>query len=107
MKLAVSFDMDSDNIARNFDGTLFFKMYDIDDGEVICSEIMSTMGKFGAENLSEMLILLKADALLCGEISEEAEMPLMTKAFLSTAALTGMPMTLYRALSAESITLNK
>ena len=48
MKLAVSFDMDSDNIARDFDGTLFFKMYDIDDGEVI-------------------------DALLCGEISQEAE----------------------------------
>ena len=73
MKLAVSFDMDSENIARDFDGTLFFKMYDVDEGEIICSEIMSTMGKFGAENLSEMLILLKADALLCGEISEESD----------------------------------
>ncbi len=76
MKLAVSFDMDSDDIAPAFDSTMFFKMYDIDDGDVICSEIMSTMGKFGAENLSELLILLKADAVLCGEISDEAAVAL-------------------------------
>ena len=72
MKLAVSFDMDSDNIAPDFGSTMFFKMYDIDEGDVICSEIMSTMGKFGAENLSELLILLKADAVLCGDISDDA-----------------------------------
>lgn len=72
MKLTVSFDMDSDNIAPDFDSTMFFKMYDIDEGDVICSEIMSTMGKFGAENLSELLILLKADAVLCGDISDDA-----------------------------------
>ena len=72
MKLAVSFDMDSDDISPSFDSTMFFKMYDIDEGDVICSEIMSAMGKFGAENLSELLILLIADAVLCGEISDEA-----------------------------------
>jgi len=89
MKLAVSFDMDSENIAPDFDVTLFFKMYDIDEGEVICSEIMSTMGKVGAEDLSQMLILLKADALLCGDISEEAEAALDDEGILFYSGFEG------------------
>ncbi len=72
MKLAVSFDMDSDNIAPDFDSTMFFKMYDIEDGDILCSEVMSTMGKIGYEDLTQLLILMKADALLCGDISDEA-----------------------------------
>ena len=72
MKLAVSFEMENDMIFHDLDNTLFFKMYDIEDGDVICSEIMSTMGKIGAEDITQLLILLKADAVLCGEISEQA-----------------------------------
>lgn len=72
MKLAVSFDMDSENIAPEFDSTMFFKMYDIEDGEILCSEVLSTMGKIGHEDLTQLLILMKADAMLCGNISEEA-----------------------------------
>lgn len=72
MKLAVSFNMENDTLAADFDTTLFFKMYDIEDGDILCSEIMSTMGKIGYEDLTQLLILLQADAVLCGEISDEA-----------------------------------
>lgn len=72
MKLAVCYDKDTDNISPDFENTNCFKVYDVDDGEITCSELVGTMGKKGSQDLTDFLLFLEVDALLCCDISEES-----------------------------------
>ena len=71
MKLAVAYNKENGRIADNFNTTQYFMLYDIVDGEVLCSELVGTM-KYEEIDLVGMLTMLEADALLCGGINEES-----------------------------------
>lgn len=70
MKIAVTYD--NGNIFQHFGHTEFFKLYDIENGEIICTEVVSTMGS-GHSQLAGMLSMMNVDALICGGIGGGAK----------------------------------
>jgi len=68
MRVAVTYD--NGNVFGHFGKTEQFKVYDIKDGKVICSQILDTNGE-GCGALAGILNIADVDALICGG-SEEA-----------------------------------
>ncbi len=65
MKIAVTYEQEQ--IFQHFGHTGAFKVYDVENGEVIKSEVVDTNGS-GHGALAGMLLHLGVDALICGGI---------------------------------------
>ncbi len=70
MKIAVTYE--NGEIFQHFGHTEQFKVYDIEDGKVVKSEVVSTNGS-GHGALAQLLATLKADTLICGGIGAGAQ----------------------------------
>ncbi|MCD8018757.1 MAG: DUF134 domain-containing protein [Clostridiales bacterium] len=70
MRIAVTYE--NGQIYQHFGHTEQFKVYDVEDGKIIASEVVSTNGQ-GHGALAEVLNALKADALICGGIGAGAQ----------------------------------
>ena len=70
MRIAVTYE--NGMIFQHFGHTAFFKVYDIQDGKVIASEVVSTNGS-GHGALAGVLNALNADVLICGGIGGGAQ----------------------------------
>ena len=70
MKIAVTYD--NGMIFQHFGHTEFFKVYDVQDGKVVSSEVVSTNGS-GHGALAGVLSALKAEVLICGGIGGGAQ----------------------------------
>ena len=73
MRIAVTYE--NGEIFQHFGHTEQFKIYDIEDGHVVSSEIVDTNGS-GHGALAGVLSALKVDALICGGIGGGAQMAL-------------------------------
>ena len=73
MRIAVTYK--NGNIFQHFGHTEQFKLYDIEDGKVIKTELIDTNGS-GHGALSGVLSAVKADVLICGGIGGGAQMAL-------------------------------
>lgn len=73
MRIAVTYE--NGNIFQHFGRTEQFKLYDIEDGKVVKSEIIDTNGS-GHGALAGVLAAVRADALICGGIGGGAQMAL-------------------------------
>lgn len=73
MRIAVTYD--NGQIFQHFGHTEQFKVYDIENGTVVSSEIVDTNGS-GHGALAGVLNALSADALICGGIGGGARMAL-------------------------------
>ena len=73
MKIAVTFD--NGNVFQHFGHTEAFKVYDIEDGKIISSEVMPTNGS-GHGALAGFLKDLGVSTLICGGIGGGAQMAL-------------------------------
>ena len=73
MRIAVTYE--NGQISQHFGHTEQFKVYDIEDGKVIASEVVDTNGN-GHGALAGVLGALKADVLICGGIGGGARMAL-------------------------------
>ena len=73
MRVAVTYE--NGEIFQHFGHTEQFKVYDIEDGKILSSEIMDTNGS-GHGALAGVLNALKVDALICGGIGGGAQMAL-------------------------------
>ena len=73
MKIAVNYE--NGEIFQHFGHTERFKVYDIEDGKILSSEIVDTNGS-GHGALAGVLNALKVDALICGGIGGGAQMAL-------------------------------
>lgn len=73
MRVAVTYD--NGNVFGHFGRTEQFKVYDIEDGKVVNSEIVGTNGE-GCGALAGILNIAKVDALICGGIGGGAQMAL-------------------------------
>lgn len=71
MKIAVTYDRNSDKIHEHFDDTKHFKFYDIENYGVLCSEIIAAM-ESECDMLVGLLAMFEADGVLCGSLSSEA-----------------------------------
>ena len=63
MRIAVTYD--NGQIWQHFGKTEFFKFYDVEDGRIIKSEVVSTNGA-GHGALADFLAENKVDAVICG-----------------------------------------
>ena len=70
MKIAVTYD--NGMIFQHFGHTEFFKVYDVQDGKVVSSEVVNTNGS-GHGALTSVLSVLKAEILICGGIGGGAQ----------------------------------
>lgn len=70
MRIAVTYD--NGMIFQHFGHTEAFKVYDVEDGAVVSSEVVSTNGQ-GHGALADVLHALKADILICGGIGGGAQ----------------------------------
>ena len=73
MRVAVTYE--NGEIFQHFGHTERFKVYDIEDGKILSSEIVDTNGS-GHGALAGGLNALKVDALICGGIGGGAQMAL-------------------------------
>lgn len=73
MRIAVTYE--NGNIFQHFGHTQWFKIYDVQDGKVVTSEIVDTNGS-GHGALAGVLTALHADVLICGGIGGGAQMAL-------------------------------
>ena len=73
MRIAVTYE--NGNIFQHFGHTGQFKLYDIEDGKVIKTELIDTNGS-GHGALAGVLSAVKADVLICGGIGGGAQMAL-------------------------------
>ena len=63
MKIAVTYD--NGNIFQHFGKTENFKIYTVEDGQILSSEVIGT-GGIGHEALAGLLADLGADTVICG-----------------------------------------
>ncbi|SET20120.1 DUF134 domain-containing protein [[Clostridium] polysaccharolyticum] len=70
MRVAATYD--NGNIFGHFGRTEKFKVYDIEDGKVVSSQILGTNGE-GCGALAGILNIAKVDALICGGIGGGAQ----------------------------------
>jgi len=73
MRIAVTYE--NGNIFQHFGHTQWFKIYDVQDGKILSSEIVDTNGS-GHGALAGVLTALRADVLICGGIGGGAQMAL-------------------------------
>ena len=65
MRIAVTYE--NGNIFQHFGHTRQFKVYDVQDGKILSSEVVDTAGS-GHGALAGVLSALRADVLICGGI---------------------------------------
>lgn len=70
MRIAVTYE--NGEIFQHFGHTEYFKIYDVQDGKIIASEITDTNGS-GHGALAGVLSSLNADVLICGGIGGGAQ----------------------------------
>ena len=70
MRVAVTYD--NGNVFGHFGRTEQFKVYDIEDGKIVNSQILGTNGE-GCGALAGILNIAKVDALICGGIGGGAQ----------------------------------
>lgn len=73
MRIAVTYE--NGNIFQHFGHTEHFKVYDVEDGKIVGSEVVDTNGS-GHGALAGVLSALQADVLICGGIGGGAQMAL-------------------------------
>lgn len=73
MRIAVTYE--NGNIFQHFGHTEQFKVYDVEEGKITKSEVVSTNGS-GHGALAGVLSALNADLLICGGIGGGAQMAL-------------------------------
>lgn len=70
MRIAVTYE--NGMVFQHFGHTAFFKVYDVQDGAIAASEVVSTGGS-GHGALAAVLSGLQADVLICGGIGGGAQ----------------------------------
>lgn len=73
MRIAVTYE--DGQIFQHFGHTEMFKIYDVEDGKVVASEVVDTNGQ-GHGALAGFLVGGKVDVLICGGIGGGAQMAL-------------------------------
>ncbi|MBO5523484.1 MAG: NifB/NifX family molybdenum-iron cluster-binding protein [Roseburia sp.] len=86
MRVAVTYE--NGEIFQHFGHTEQFKVYDIDGGKIISSQVVDTNGN-GHGALAGVLSALKADVLICGGIGGGAQMALSAAGIKLYAGISG------------------
>ena len=86
MRIAVTYD--NGDIFQHFGHTEQFKVYDVDNGAIVASQVVDTNGS-GHGALAGVLSALSADVLICGGIGGGAQMALAQAGIKLYAGVSG------------------
>ncbi len=100
MRIAVTYE--NGQIFQHFGHTEQFKIYDVEDGKIVSSEVVDTNGQ-GHGALAEVLNALKADSLICGGIGGGAQAALASVGIKLYGGVTGEADAAVEALLAGSL----
>ena len=103
MRIAVTYE--NGEIFQHFGHTEEFKVYDVQDGKVIASEVVDTNGQ-GHGALAGVLTALKADVLICGGIGGGAQMALAAAGIKLYGGVSGSADAAVEALLAGTLDYN-
>lgn len=103
MRIAVTYA--NGEIFQHFGHTEEFKVYDVQDGKVVASEVVDTNGQ-GHGALAGVLTALKADVLICGGIGGGAQMALVAAGIKLYGGVSGSADAAVEALLAGTLDYN-
>lgn len=103
MRIAVTYE--NGQIFQHFGHTEQFKVYDVEDGKVVASEVVSTNGS-GHGALAGVLNALHADVLICGGIGGGAQMALASAGIQLFGGVSGDADQAVEALLAGTLVFN-
>lgn len=103
MRIAVTYE--NGQIFQHFGHTKYFKVYDIQDGKVMASEVVDTNGS-GHGALAGVLTALHADVLICGGIGSGAQMALAAAGIQLYGGVSGAADAAVEALAAGRLEYN-
>lgn len=103
MRIAVTYE--NGEIFQHFGHTEQFKVYDVDDGKIIASEVVDTNGS-GHGALAGVLTALNANVLICGGIGGGAQMALHAAGIDLFGGVTGNADTAVEEFLAGRLTYN-
>ena len=103
MRVAVTYE--NGEIFQHFGHTEQFKVYDIEDGKILSSEVVDTNGS-GHGALAGLLNLMKVDALICGGIGGGAQMALAEAGIKLFGGVSGSADAAAQALAEGNLTFN-
>ncbi len=103
MRIAVTYA--NGQIFQHFGHTEQFKIYDVEGGKIVSSEVVSTNGQ-GHGALAEVLHALQADALICGGIGGGAQAALAAAGIKLYGGVSGSADAAAEALAAGSLEYN-
>lgn len=103
MRIAVTYA--NGEIFQHFGHTEEFKIYDVQDGKVVASEVVDTNGQ-GHGALAGVLTALKADVLICGGIGGGAQMALAAAGIKLYGGVSGSADAAVEALLAGTLDYN-
>lgn len=86
MKIAVTYE--NEEIFQHFGHTAQFKVYEVENGEIVSSQVVDTNGS-GHGALAGVLTALNADVLICGGIGGGAQMALAQAGIKLFGGVTG------------------
>lgn len=103
MRIAVTYE--EGEIFQHFGRTQQFKVYDVQDGRIVSSEVMDTNGS-GHGALAGVLGALNVDALICGGIGAGAQMALAEAGIQLYGGVSGDADEAVQALAEGRLTFN-
>lgn len=103
MRIAVTYE--NGEIFQHFGHTEEFKVYDVQDGKIVASEVVDTNGQ-GHGALAGVLTALKADVLICGGIGGGAQMALAAAGIKLYGGVSGSADAAVEALLAGNLDYN-
>ena len=103
MRIAVTYA--NEDVFQHFGHTEEFKVYDVQDGKVVASEVVDTNGQ-GHGALAGVLTALKADVLICGGIGGGAQMALAAAGIKLYGGVSGSADAAVEALLAGTLDYN-
>ena len=103
MRIAVTYA--NGEIFQHFGHTEEFKVYDVQDGKVVASEVVDTNGQ-GHGALAGVLTALKVDVLICGGIGGGAQMALAAAGIKLYGGVSGSADAAVEALLAGTLDYN-
>ena len=86
MKIAVTYE--NGNVFQHFGHTETFKIYEVEDNQIISAEVVDTKGS-GHGALAGFLKAQKVDVLICGGIGGGAQMALVEAGILFFGGVSG------------------
>ena len=103
MRIAVTYENGS--VFQHFGHMEQFKIYDVQDGKIIASEVVDTAGS-GHGALAGVLSALNVDALICGGIGGGAQMALEAAGIRLYGGVSGSADAAAEALAAGKLDFN-